>query len=129
MNKRDTWLAHYGIKGQKWGVKNGPPYPLDSQSKSASEKKGENKRSVQKATGKQICDIILSESGSFQLDDKQLDKSIELGKNKVQKHCLLLKKSLPAGPLKDCQSRKGGRQTVGQKKTDIKSLFVGQFVQ
>ena len=23
------WLAHYGIQGQKWGVKHGPPYPLD----------------------------------------------------------------------------------------------------
>ena len=22
-------LYHYGIKDQKWGVKNGPPYPLD----------------------------------------------------------------------------------------------------
>ena len=22
-------LAHHGIKGQKWGVQNGPPYPLD----------------------------------------------------------------------------------------------------
>lgn len=22
-------LAHHGIKGQKWGVRNGPPYPLD----------------------------------------------------------------------------------------------------
>ncbi len=22
-------LEHHGIKGQKWGVKNGPPYPLD----------------------------------------------------------------------------------------------------
>lgn len=26
MNK--DFLMHYGIKGQKWGVKNGPPYPL-----------------------------------------------------------------------------------------------------
>ena len=24
------YLAHHGIKGQKWGVKNGPPYPLHS---------------------------------------------------------------------------------------------------
>lgn len=24
------YIAHHGIKGQKWGVKNGPPYPLDS---------------------------------------------------------------------------------------------------
>ena len=26
-------LSHHGIKGQKWGVKNGPPYPLDKQQK------------------------------------------------------------------------------------------------
>lgn len=25
-------LAHQGIKGQKWGVRNGPPYPLDKSS-------------------------------------------------------------------------------------------------
>lgn len=23
-----AYLCHHGIKGQKWGVKNGPPYPL-----------------------------------------------------------------------------------------------------
>lgn len=22
-------LYHHGVKGQKWGVRNGPPYPLD----------------------------------------------------------------------------------------------------
>lgn len=27
-------LAHHGIKGQKWGVRNGPPYPLDNSRKS-----------------------------------------------------------------------------------------------
>lgn len=27
-------LAHHGIKGQKWGVRNGPPYPLDKSRKS-----------------------------------------------------------------------------------------------
>ncbi|MBP5595474.1 MAG: hypothetical protein J6Y02_08830 [Pseudobutyrivibrio sp.] len=27
-NDYRNYLAHYGIKGQKWGVKNGPPYPL-----------------------------------------------------------------------------------------------------
>ena len=25
-------LAHHGIKGQKWGIRNGPPYPLDKSS-------------------------------------------------------------------------------------------------
>ena len=26
----DSYLAHHGIKGQKWGIKNGPPYPLNN---------------------------------------------------------------------------------------------------
>lgn len=26
-------LAHHGVKGQKWGVQNGPPYPLDKSKK------------------------------------------------------------------------------------------------
>lgn len=26
---KERYLEHHGIKGQKWGVKNGPPYPLD----------------------------------------------------------------------------------------------------
>lgn len=26
-------LMHHGIKGQKWGIKNGPPYPVDKSSK------------------------------------------------------------------------------------------------
>lgn len=25
-----SWLAHHGIDGQRWGVKHGPPYPLDN---------------------------------------------------------------------------------------------------
>lgn len=31
-------LYHHGIVGQKWGVRNGPPYPLNSSSKSSAEK-------------------------------------------------------------------------------------------
>lgn len=27
-------IAHHGVKGQKWGVRNGPPYPLDKSKKS-----------------------------------------------------------------------------------------------
>lgn len=30
MYSRNAELYHHGIKGQKWGVQNGPPYPLDS---------------------------------------------------------------------------------------------------
>ncbi len=34
-----NYLAHHGILGQKWGHKNGPPYPLDADKHSANEKK------------------------------------------------------------------------------------------
>lgn len=26
---KQTYLMHHGIKGQKWGIENGPPYPLN----------------------------------------------------------------------------------------------------
>lgn len=25
-----SYLCHHGVKGQKWGIKNGPPYPLNA---------------------------------------------------------------------------------------------------
>lgn len=30
IRRNSSWLCHHGVKGQKWGVKNGPPYPIDS---------------------------------------------------------------------------------------------------
>lgn len=35
----ETYIAHHGISGQKWGKKNGPPYPLKESQKSFKEKK------------------------------------------------------------------------------------------
>lgn len=35
-------LAHHGVKGQKWGVKNGPPYPIRDQQKVAKVLNGGN---------------------------------------------------------------------------------------
>ena len=35
----DDYLAHHGILGQKWGQRNGPPYPLGSGDHSVSEKR------------------------------------------------------------------------------------------
>lgn len=30
-DKNDNWLSHHGVEGQKWGVKNGPPYPIQKE--------------------------------------------------------------------------------------------------
>lgn len=35
-------IAHHGIKGQKWGVRNGPPYPLEKSSDGDKIKKWED---------------------------------------------------------------------------------------
>lgn len=37
-------LSHHGIRGMKWGKRNGPPYPLDPSDHSAAEKKANNGR-------------------------------------------------------------------------------------
>lgn len=51
-------LYHHGILGQRRGVRNGPPYPLDAGDHSASEKRAGWKKSlvsVAKATGKGVA--------------------------------------------------------------------------
>lgn len=39
-------LAHHGILGQKWGVRNGPPYPLGYEAHSKAEKKANPKTRI-----------------------------------------------------------------------------------
>ena len=58
---RDSALKHHGILGQKWGHRNGPPYPLDASDHSASERKAGWKKSLEKQ----------QDDKKFHLTDKQ----------------------------------------------------------
>lgn len=65
-------LAHHGIKGQKWGVRNGPPYPIDRKKVEKTKKSGIVKSIVEGHKGisprgvpNSICDHV---------DDGKVDK-------------------------------------------------------
>ena len=45
----DSELYHHGIKGQEWGDRNGPPYPLDSQTSAAVKKSAKKKNFIDRA--------------------------------------------------------------------------------
>lgn len=44
----EYFIEHHGIKGQKWGVRNGPPYPLDSSKSTGKRLKTTSKNSKRK---------------------------------------------------------------------------------
>ena len=54
MNPYSTELAHHGILGQRWGKRNGPPYPLDVEDHSASEKKAGWRKSVKSMSDEEL---------------------------------------------------------------------------
>ena len=75
-------LYHHGIKGQKWGDKNGPPYPLGASNHSSTEKKQgsrgwskEAKRELGNKNGNKTGNKTKKKSG---LTDKQ-KKYIKIG--------------------------------------------------
>lgn len=68
-------LYHHGILGQKWGKKNGPPYPLDAEDHSASEKKAGYKASIKKKAKE-----ITGKAKEAWNDPRKRRKIIEAGK-------------------------------------------------
>ena len=73
----DSVIEHHGIKGQKRGDRNGPPYPLDAGSHSAAQKKAgtsgwtsDAKKEVRRqeilGSKRKSGDIILKKGTTFQ---------------------------------------------------------------
>ena len=75
----DGQLEHHGIKGQKWGVQNGPPYPLDEEVKKDYNKDVKDSEGV--GTDKKVVDkmsqnyIALSDSRYAPEMNKRMDSA------------------------------------------------------
>lgn len=69
-----TYLAHHGILGQKWGKRNGPPYPLEPSDHSAAEKKAGYTKSLSKDSQNNVD----TQHHGLKLSDKQ-KKALVIG--------------------------------------------------
>lgn len=76
----EEYLAHHGVKGQKWGERRGPPYPLSAEQKKGG---GVSEKAVAKS----------SQGGK--LDQKVLKRAIESGEVNLKLNVGHQKKHLP----------------------------------
>ena len=69
----DIFVKHHGVLGQKHGVKNGPPYPLDEGDHSSSEESAAKKAgiSVGTSSGKGSLDNVESSNKKESSDKKE----------------------------------------------------------
>lgn len=76
----DNALFHHGIDGMKWGVRNGPPYPLERKKtrlmKKEEKTKEQNKKSLAESlSGKEKARLVLQKSDD--MSTEELKKALE----------------------------------------------------
>ena len=85
-------LYHHGIKGQQWGVQNGPPYPLDSDDKSSAEKKasgGKEYSDRKKARLDKRRERVIKRAEVYtKQTNKQLDRSTKKAQRRGDKRTI-----------------------------------------
>ena len=84
-------LAHHGVKGQKWGVQNGPPYPIDRDGGKGVAKSDEGGKIGTGQKKKKESDLAKQSVTSIKRGMRSLQKEIELHKSKISnpsKHIL-----------------------------------------
>lgn len=86
-------IQHHGILGMRWGRRNGPPYPLDGSSHSASEKKAGWRKSLssgkgifarrKKAKADRVAKANAKKIVEERLKQKEADEFFEKNKEKI----------------------------------------------
>lgn len=91
----DVVLVHHGIKGQKWGVQNGPPYPLGVSQKSSAEKKakrtdGKVSQGQQNRHRPTLRDDFYKSQQRYEKDLKEADKKFRLTPEQKEKYAKVM---------------------------------------
>lgn len=87
ISKINEYLEHHGILGQKWGVKHGPPYPLDSKTakRVAGQKVTVNIRDLSDEDLKKIVQRLNMEKQLKDLTKDQKSKGKKFGDKAIDK--------------------------------------------
>lgn len=84
VTRTEEYLSHHGKEGQKWGVRNGPPYPLDRKKVNANKKRQtKDLKIVKNMSNDEIKEKILRmelENRYLNLKDDKRNRYIENGK-------------------------------------------------
>ena len=127
MYSRNAELYHHGIKGQKWGIENGPPYPLSSDISTGKrlkkieklQKKSEQNRGYMKEHEDYYKNKTDREVGMRKNDrDKKIEKvnkKFEKKASKIEKH--------NAKELKNDKGHKYAKEDALKAEIKIKKLL------
>lgn len=98
IDQNENYLKHHGTKGQRWGVKHGPPYPLDEKSKAILKKEwkrdiDENEVERRKKDVAATADVEAMYNNIWRFDNNEIQAIID----RVNKESAL-KKLVPEEP-------------------------------
>jgi hypothetical protein len=114
-----SYLEHHQILGAKWGVQNGPPYPLESGDHSASEKKAASAAGVKvgKDSGKGSIENVKKKryptrSKSPETPEEKRAAALEAVKSGDKKKIAKYMDQLSTDELRDAQSRAQAKDEI-----------------